>query len=275
MVKSNAYDFLKFDVKLYLSLAEKELKESLLTFSKLKTTMTQVILHFSKSMVNFDRFYLFDLRQKTINPLRIEQQAWNLLSPFIKQYIDEFKEFATRCETLADIDTVQLSTLIANGRYLYEAWNLTEISFYNKFGGIKRDSEWINKGENKLKDLILKLDPARAWYIQSLEAIRDEYTQTQKHNPKLDLSAIEAEIERAYVAEDKGEFTIPKKGFDILLDDIKITINTPYRHEAITFEATDGSLNGQETFWQNVSKKLDFPHKIRDSHGYELTNNHN
>jgi len=87
----------------------------------------------------FDWHYFQSLPCYAVNPLRVEQEAWRVLSPHIKDYVDMVDRFLAGYSpgSIDQQTTGQLLSLINNGWLLIQDWNVISNSFK-----AKKDRRW-------------------------------------------------------------------------------------------------------------------------------------
>jgi len=82
----------------------------------------------------FDITYLLELNKYQVNPLQLEQRAWTLLSPAIKQHQQKFAAFAKKySEKKAVQETIPMLIEYLDGAAQYLGmWNAISASFNEK-----------------------------------------------------------------------------------------------------------------------------------------------
>jgi len=101
----------------------------------------------------FDVCYLLALPHEEVNPLQVEQEAWRLLSPHIKEYVNEFGIYIDGYSPKT-ADQAGLLTHVNTGWDLLYQWHLISQSYRAKY-----DQNWdvVRERENALKNLIEQL----------------------------------------------------------------------------------------------------------------------
>ncbi len=101
----------------------------------------------------FDITYLHSLPRAEINPLQVEQEAWKLLSPNIKQYLNEFGTYLEGYSP-QNADREQLLVHVNWGWNLLQQWNTISNSYKAKY-----DKNWssIPEREEATRQLIQEL----------------------------------------------------------------------------------------------------------------------
>jgi hypothetical protein len=107
--------------------------------------------------LSFDDIYLDLLPREELNPLEIEQQAWKLLSPFIRQHTDIFSKFL---ETYYSNGTQreQILTPINNWWNLLQDWNILSNSYKAK---LEKMWDEVESREQQIRDLTKRLSEKR------------------------------------------------------------------------------------------------------------------
>ena len=116
---------------------------------RLKVVSTRMNSH----RIEFDTCYLFALPEKEVNPLQIEQEAWRLLSPYIRQHVDEFGVYIISYSPQT-AEQQQLLTYVNTGWNLLQQWKIISQSFKTK-----EQQSWAVVGEREaaVRDLIQEL----------------------------------------------------------------------------------------------------------------------
>lgn len=81
----------------------------------------------------FDVRYFLILPHEEVNPLQVEQEAWKLLSPHVKEYVRDFGIYVEGYSPLAQVDQQQLLTYIDKGLNLLQQWNIISRSYKAKY----------------------------------------------------------------------------------------------------------------------------------------------
>jgi hypothetical protein len=108
----------------------------------------------NRKRVHFDLYYSADhLPSVDANPLRLEQDAWKLLSPKVKQHLVEFDGFIEDYSP-QNADGEQLLAHVDCGWDLLQDWNVISQSYK-----AKRERVWdkVAEREDKIMELIRKL----------------------------------------------------------------------------------------------------------------------
>lgn len=104
----------------------------------------------------FDYCYFHSLPQAEVNPLQVEQDAWELLSPEIKQHLDEFENYI-KGYSPQNVDKEQLLAYVNNSWVLMQKWNIISNSYKAKY-----EKRW---------DIIEEKEQAARKLIQELQAV--------------------------------------------------------------------------------------------------------
>lgn len=102
---------------------------------------------------NFDFEYLVALPDKEINPLQLEQEAWKLLSPLVKEHVDVFGEFIKYYLPQEEYGD-ELVKHLDNWFDLIQKWNIIAESYGAKYG---HDWKNVENSEESVKKLIQEL----------------------------------------------------------------------------------------------------------------------
>jgi len=103
--------------------------------------------------ISFDICYLSSLPAEEINPLQVEQEAWKLLSPQIKQYIGQFGIYiATYSPQTAEQE--QLLGHVDTGWDFIQQWYVVSQSYKAK---CEQNWKKVGKRETAVKGLIQAL----------------------------------------------------------------------------------------------------------------------
>ena len=101
----------------------------------------------------FDICYLHSLPYDGVNPLRVEQEAWKLLSPNVKQHLDKFGTYIKGYST-QNVDSEQLLAHVNCGWDLLQQWNTISNSHKAKY---EKDWSKIPEREEATRKLIQEL----------------------------------------------------------------------------------------------------------------------
>jgi hypothetical protein len=116
--------------------------------------------YMTKWRQNFDICYLFSLPAAPVNPLQVEQEAWRLLSPRVKQHTDEFGEYILSYSPQTS-EKEPLITHISNGWDILQKWNVISESYKAKYESYKAkygmSRSTIEETETAAKALIEEL----------------------------------------------------------------------------------------------------------------------
>jgi len=109
--------------------------------------------------MEFNITYNIELSRSKINPLKIEQQAWQLLSPLIQNYLDMCESYiknnSSKTEKNKDRSD-RITEIIKTGHDLIKKWDIISKSYKSKY--LRNSNEEIIKTENNLKELITTLN---------------------------------------------------------------------------------------------------------------------
>jgi hypothetical protein len=117
-----------------------------------KEELLEMIDILKDMMQEFDYCYFYMLPRQKVNPLIIEQESWKLLSPKIKQYLNNFKDYVQKY-SFENIDKEKLLFHINTGWKLIQQWNLISDSYK-----VKHQKSWnfISEREEALKELYFR-----------------------------------------------------------------------------------------------------------------------
>jgi hypothetical protein len=103
--------------------------------------------------IEFDYYYLISLPRAKVNPLQLEQKAWRLLSPRVKQHLGEFGNYIAKYSQ-QNPERERLLTHINCGWELLQKWNVISKSYKAKHGKV-----WtvVSEREEATKQLIQEL----------------------------------------------------------------------------------------------------------------------
>lgn len=101
----------------------------------------------------FDVCYLLALPHEEINPLQIEQEAWRLLSPRVKGYVNEFGIYIDGYSPRS-ADQGVLLTQVNTGWNLLQQWHLISQSYKAKY---EQNWDTVGEREGALRALIEQL----------------------------------------------------------------------------------------------------------------------
>lgn len=225
-----------------------------------KERITSLAERISDKMAEFDYKYLTSLPLQPVNPLRLEQNAWRLLTFQIKEYLEGFMTYSRTYSP----DNANKETLVGylnKADALLKQWDVIGHSFSAKY-----DKLWdkIDEKEDAVRKLIVELDPIRGWYVQSFQALLDAADEMGPNAPYLERDFIKGEIERAKQAISYGETPIPHDPYDFVCGgSSSVRIVPQYSRDFVRIIAGN-SISEQDEFWQKVSSKLNFPHMIND-----------
>ena len=111
--------------------------------------------------LGFDFCYSHSLSRAETNPLKVETEAWELLSPVVGQYISEFWNYIEGYSPEA-AEPWHLLAHVNYGWDLLQKWNTISNSYKAKYGtclGPAEKEEWDNvlEREQNARELILEL----------------------------------------------------------------------------------------------------------------------
>lgn len=108
----------------------------------------------NQNRIEFNETYLYSLPLQPANPLVVEQQAWRLLSPRVRNHTDEFGDYIKGYSP----ETAQYEQLLGQlntGWGLILKWNVISQSFKGKqYGGVENV---LAEREQAVRDLIEEL----------------------------------------------------------------------------------------------------------------------
>jgi hypothetical protein len=119
--------------------------------------------------LGFDYCYFVKLPEQEVNPLHVEQKAWQLLSPMVKAHVGTFNQYI-RDYSPQYAEGTQLLVRINSGFGLLQKWNIIADSFGIKYDiaiykgkpdfSHVRDEDWfkdVPEKENAVRALICEL----------------------------------------------------------------------------------------------------------------------
>lgn len=98
-----------------------------------KDRLKYLVERMGDKKIRFDFCYLHSLPQEEVNPLQVEQEAWKLLSPKVKQHLDEFGNYIEGYSP-QNVNQGQLLTHVDCGWNLLQQWNIISKSYKAKYG---------------------------------------------------------------------------------------------------------------------------------------------
>jgi len=129
----------------------------------IKKDITEILDRMEGRQISFDVEYA-GLSREAINPLKIEQEAWKLLSPKVSTYLEKFRQFLNSYspEKVNDRSRGELLALTQEGWNLLQKWNIIsksyspkyEIAIYGQTGWTERD---IQEREETVNVLVQNL----------------------------------------------------------------------------------------------------------------------
>lgn len=84
-----------------------------------------------KYHTEFDNVYFHKLSSSEVNPLKSEQDAWKLLSPFVSTYLKKYSRFANNCELSESNETIL--QYLTEGIQLLKKWQIIGRLYKTKF----------------------------------------------------------------------------------------------------------------------------------------------
>ncbi len=115
--------------------------------------LTSINEEMKKYSLSFDVGYLDVLPRKEINPLKVEQKAWELLSPLVRDHTEAFDIFLKNYSTQG-VDEEQLRLHLNKWWNLLQKWNVISDSYGAKYG---QSWDAVGKEEEAVKKLIQEL----------------------------------------------------------------------------------------------------------------------
>jgi hypothetical protein len=99
-----------------------------------KEKVSEVLHRMNFRRIEFNVVYS-DPKLDELNPLEIEQEAWKLLSPKVKGYVQRFRKFADSYSPVSvNAETKQqFLSLVNEGRDLVLKWNIISRSYAPKY----------------------------------------------------------------------------------------------------------------------------------------------
>jgi hypothetical protein len=101
----------------------------------------------------FDFCYLHSLPHEEVNPLKVEQEAWKLLSPKVKQHLDKFGTYIEGYSP-QNVEQGQLLTHVDCGWNLLQHWNTISKSYKAKYEQV---GDKVAEREEATRQLIQEL----------------------------------------------------------------------------------------------------------------------